>query len=471
MGTGNLGQGTGDREAGAGNWDREVGGRELEAANSGQGTWDRELGQQTETGNWRQGTGTGNLGRELGAANWRQGTWDRELGTGNWGQGTGAGNWGAGTGAANWGQGTWEGSGDRELGAGNWDRELGEGPGGSKLGTGNLGQGTGDRELGAGNWGRELGGRELGAANWGQGTWDREVGTGTGNWRAGNWGQGTGGGNWNWRQRTRGRVRIQKMKMGALVFSVPRMRNQQIFEANSGFNLPTTLPFSMFEAKNWPQIELEPDRSETGTQSMSDPMPIPTGEMKVESLLDTLVWATNRLACYQEMSEPSGVLDLKMEAQATSHGEDVRRTLALAAHTKVAGNAAVPVTSALKGMAKSSENATWQLSGSGKVTNIKDHLLSRDKCLGRKDAGCHHKCPRGYCGHEREPEGGQSFVEGAGGWPEVGNGSCCGWRRTSVFCCGNSSGASRPSDTGRGSKTRLGSLWWSCKKILYQWAI
>ena len=28
MGTGNLGQGTGDREVGAGNWDREVG-REL----------------------------------------------------------------------------------------------------------------------------------------------------------------------------------------------------------------------------------------------------------------------------------------------------------------------------------------------------------------------------------------------------------------------------------------------------------
>ena len=39
---------------------------------------------------------------------------------------------------------------------------------------------------------------------------------------------------------------------------------------------------------------LEPDRSDTGTQSMSDPVPIPTGDLKVESLLDTLVWATNR---------------------------------------------------------------------------------------------------------------------------------------------------------------------------------
>ena len=30
MGTGNLGQGTGDRGVEAGNWNREVGGRELE---------------------------------------------------------------------------------------------------------------------------------------------------------------------------------------------------------------------------------------------------------------------------------------------------------------------------------------------------------------------------------------------------------------------------------------------------------
>ena len=46
--TENLGQGSGDRELGAGDWDREVAGRELGAATWGQGTWDRELG--TETG-------------------------------------------------------------------------------------------------------------------------------------------------------------------------------------------------------------------------------------------------------------------------------------------------------------------------------------------------------------------------------------------------------------------------------------
>ena len=61
------------RELGAANWrqgtwDRELGGRELAAANLGQGTWD--MG----TGNLGQGTGDREL--ELG-----QGTGGRELGT------------------------------------------------------------------------------------------------------------------------------------------------------------------------------------------------------------------------------------------------------------------------------------------------------------------------------------------------------------------------------------------------------
>ena len=103
VGTGNLGQGTGDRT----------------------GTGDREL----ETGNWRQGTGAGNWG----AGNWAQQTGDRELGTGKWRQGTGGRELGQGTGrdlgAANWGQGTW----DRELGTGNWN--WGQGTGGRELGT------------------------------------------------------------------------------------------------------------------------------------------------------------------------------------------------------------------------------------------------------------------------------------------------------------------------------------------------
>ena len=89
-----------DRELGTGraaNWDRGLGqgtgtwnlGRQLGAANWRQGTWDRD--------GWGEGTGdrelgAGNWGRELGnwrAGNWGQQTGDRELGTGNWGQGTG----------------------------------------------------------------------------------------------------------------------------------------------------------------------------------------------------------------------------------------------------------------------------------------------------------------------------------------------------------------------------------------------
>ena len=47
------------------------------------------------------------------------------------------------------------------------------------------------------------------------------------------------------------------MKMGASVFSVPRMRNQQIFEANSGFKICLLrFHFSMFEAKTGLKFEV-----------------------------------------------------------------------------------------------------------------------------------------------------------------------------------------------------------------------
>ena len=85
-----LGQGTGGSKLETGNLGQESGDRELGAGNWGAGNW----GQQTG-----QGTGAGSWDREL-AGTWGQQTGDRELGTGNWGQGTG--------------------TGDRELGAGNW---------------------------------------------------------------------------------------------------------------------------------------------------------------------------------------------------------------------------------------------------------------------------------------------------------------------------------------------------------------
>ena len=140
---------------------------------------------------------------------------------------------------------------------------------------------------------------------------------------------------------------------------------------------------------------LEPDRSDAGTQSISDPVPIPSGELRVESLLDTLVWATNKFGCLSQMmiktteaanqiSEASGTLNPKLESQQQSIVKMSEGLLALAAHIKVAGDAAAPVTATLKSMTKSLENTAWQLSGSGKVANcsVKDHLLSQGKLLG-----------------------------------------------------------------------------------------
>ena len=126
-----------------------------------------------------------------------------------------------------------------------------------------------------------------------------------------------------------------------------------------------------------------------------DPMPVPSWELKVETLLDTLVWATNRfgqlasvVAKIQEaasqMSEASGVLNPKMEAQQVSMVKMSEGLLALAARLKVSGDSVGPATNVLKQIAKSVENATWQLSGSGKVANmsIKEQLLSQGKLVG-----------------------------------------------------------------------------------------
>ena len=99
----------------------------------------------------------------------------------------------------------------------------------------------------------------------------------------------------------------------------------RLFHLRAGASM---LAWSYFE-KLVSLQNLEPDRSETGTASMSDPMPVPSGELKVETLLDTLVWATNRfgqlssvVAKIQEaasqMSEASGVLNPKVEAQQAS---------------------------------------------------------------------------------------------------------------------------------------------------------
>ena len=73
-----LGTGTGGSKLGTGNW----GGRELATGNWDRelGTWDRDrdLGW---TGNWGQGSEGIKLGQDLG-----QGTGDKDLGAGNWGR-------------------------------------------------------------------------------------------------------------------------------------------------------------------------------------------------------------------------------------------------------------------------------------------------------------------------------------------------------------------------------------------------
>ena len=62
---------------------------------------------------------------------------------------------------------------------------------------------------------------------------------------------------------------------------------------------------------------------------MSDPVPTPSGDLKVESLLDTLVWATNRFGMLSsvtikmtetasQISEVSGMLNPKLETQQQS---------------------------------------------------------------------------------------------------------------------------------------------------------
>ena len=62
--------------------------------------------------------------------------------------------------------------------------------------------------------------------------------------------------------------------------------------------------------------------------------------------------------------------------------------LALAAHVKVNGDNAGPILNVLRQLSKNVENATWQVAGSGKLSNIsmKEQLLSQGKVLGESNA-------------------------------------------------------------------------------------
>ena len=137
------------------------------------------------------------------------------------------------------------------------------------------------------------------------------------------------------------------------------------------------------------------DRSD-GTGSLSNPMPTSAREVTVESLLDCLVWATNRFGqlasvigkvqdAATSMAESSGVVNPKLDAQHTSLLRMSDGLLALAANIKVNGEQGAPILAAIKAFQKQLENCAWQVSGSGaKLVNVsvKELLMSQGKNIG-----------------------------------------------------------------------------------------
>ena len=125
----------------------------------------------------------------------------------------------------------------------------------------------------------------------------------------------------------------------------------------------------------------------------------PTQEVKTEALLDTLVWATHRFGgvskALSQISEAAtkicdsaSSLGPAMTDQTNSVARISEGLLALTAHVKVNGDNAGPNLNVLRQLSKNIENATWQVAGSGKLSNIsmKEQLLSQGKVLGESNA-------------------------------------------------------------------------------------
>ena len=161
----------------------------------------------------------------------------------------------------------------------------------------------------------------------------------------------------------------------------------------------STLAWSYFEKLVCLQ-NMSQDRSDTGTGSVSDPMPVPSGEITVEALLDTLAWAVNRfgqlatvISKVQEaatsMAASSGLLNPKLDAQHTSLVRMADGLLALSANIKVNSEHAGPMLAGIKALQKQMENCSWQISGSGaKLVNVsvKELLMSQGKNIGENTA-------------------------------------------------------------------------------------
>ena len=161
----------------------------------------------------------------------------------------------------------------------------------------------------------------------------------------------------------------------------------------------STLAWSYFEKLVRLQ-NMSQDRSDTGTGSVSDPMPVPSGEITVEALLDTSAWAVNRfgqlatvISKVQEaatsMAASSGLLNPKLDAQHTSLVRMADGLLALSANIKVNSEHAGPMLAGTKALQKQMENCSWQISGSGaKLVNVsvKELLMSQGKNIGENTA-------------------------------------------------------------------------------------
>ena len=141
----------------------------------------------------------------------------------------------------------------------------------------------------------------------------------------------------------------------------------------------------------------EVDRSTE--DSPADVVP-PTQEVKMEALLDTLVWATHRFGgvskALTQISESAtricdsaSSLGPTMTEQTHTVAKLSEGLLALTAHVKVNGDNAGPMLAGIKALQKQMENCSWQISGSGaKLVNVsvKELLMSQGKNIGENTA-------------------------------------------------------------------------------------
>ena len=144
----------------------------------------------------------------------------------------------------------------------------------------------------------------------------------------------------------------------------------------------------------------EPDRSEEA--SLAEPGP--PSEVQVESLLDALLWAVNKFGALssvtqklaeaaEKVSEASCALGPKVDNQHMSLTKMSDAIVALAAHIKVGSDSISPLIQQVKNIGKSMADASWQVSGSGKLQNasLKERVTPQGKLIGETSVAAN-KC-------------------------------------------------------------------------------